>query len=39
MKIALYTYMSRATPLEQLRGLVADVGYEFIELYTDKWQD
>ena len=32
MKIALDPYMFRATPLTELPGLVADLGYEFIEL-------
>jgi myo-inositol catabolism protein IolH len=32
MKIALDPYMFRATPLTQLPGLVADLGYEYIEL-------
>jgi myo-inositol catabolism protein IolH len=32
MKIALDPYMLRATPLEELPGLVADLGYEYIEL-------
>ena len=32
MKIALDPYMFRATPLPDLPGLVADLGYEYIEL-------
>jgi myo-inositol catabolism protein IolH len=32
MKIALDPYMFRTTPLEELPGLVADLGYEHIEL-------
>ena len=32
MKIALDPYMFRSTPLVELPGLVADLGYEFIEL-------
>jgi myo-inositol catabolism protein IolH len=32
MKIALDPYMFRETPLTELPGLVADLGYEFIEL-------
>lgn len=32
MKIALDPYMFRTTPLTELPGLVADLGYEFIEL-------
>ena len=32
MKIALDPYMFRTTPLEKLPGLVADLGYEYIEL-------
>ena len=32
MKIALDPYMFRTTPLEQLPGLVADLGFEYIEL-------
>lgn len=32
MKIALDPYMFRATPLLELPGLVADLGYEYIEL-------
>lgn len=32
MKIALDPYMFRRTPLTELPGLVADLGYEFIEL-------
>lgn len=32
MKIALDPYMFRSTPLKQLPGLVADLGYEYIEL-------
>jgi myo-inositol catabolism protein IolH len=32
MKIALDPYMFRATPLMDLPGLVADLGYEYIEL-------
>jgi myo-inositol catabolism protein IolH len=32
MKIALDPYMFRRTPLGQLPGLVADLGYEYIEL-------
>lgn len=32
MKIALDPYMFRTTPLQQLPGLVADLGYEHIEL-------
>jgi myo-inositol catabolism protein IolH len=32
MKIALDPYMFRATPLTELPGLVADLGYEYIEL-------
>ena len=32
MKIALDPYMFRSTPLEQLPGLVADLGYEYVEL-------
>jgi myo-inositol catabolism protein IolH len=32
MRIALDPYMMRTTPLEQLPGLVADLGYECIEL-------
>lgn len=32
MKIALDPYMFRTTPLAELPGLVADLGYEFIEL-------
>jgi myo-inositol catabolism protein IolH len=32
MKIALDPYMFRSTPLSELPGLVADLGYEYIEL-------
>lgn len=32
MKIALDPYMFRTTPLDELPGLVADLGYEYIEL-------
>ncbi len=32
MKIALDPYMFRTTPLLELPGLVADLGYEYIEL-------
>ena len=32
MKLALDPYMLRATPLTELPGLVADLGYEWIEL-------
>ena len=32
MKIALDPYMLRSTPLLELPGVVADLGYEFIEL-------
>jgi len=32
MKIALDPYMFRATPLAELPGLVADLGYQYIEL-------
>jgi myo-inositol catabolism protein IolH len=32
MKIALDPYMFRSTPLEELPGLVADLGYQYIEL-------
>ena len=32
MKIALDPYMFRTTPLTELPGLVADLGYEYIEL-------
>ena len=32
MKIALDPYMFRATPLTELPALVADLGYEYIEL-------
>lgn len=32
MKLALDPYMMRETPLEELPGLVADLGYEYIEL-------
>jgi myo-inositol catabolism protein IolH len=32
MKIALDPYMFRTTPLAKLPGLVAELGYEYIEL-------
>ena len=32
MKIALDPYMLRSTPLLELPGVVADLGYEYIEL-------
>src|SRR3954451_22679477 len=32
MKVALDPYMFRTTPLTELPGLVADLGYEYIEL-------
>ena len=32
MKIALAPYMLRNVPLLELPGLVADLGYEYIEL-------
>ena len=32
MKLALDPYMLRSTPLLELPGVVADLGYEYIEL-------
>jgi myo-inositol catabolism protein IolH len=32
MKLALDPYMLRSTPLLELPGVVADLGYEWIEL-------